>query len=132
MLLALDTATKKIGIALYDGVEILHESVWQSPFHHTTELSPAILESLQRARVSIDDVKAIGLGTLEGFVIHIMNRDGNPRIGQPAGDRHTDGAVSHHRCFAALPVHLREIGENLGHLFDDDLADHRSLLVFDV
>lgn len=61
MLLALDTATKKIGIALYDGVEILHEAVWQSPFHHTTELSPAILESLQRARVSIDEVKAIGL-----------------------------------------------------------------------
>jgi tRNA threonylcarbamoyladenosine biosynthesis protein TsaB len=61
MLLALDTATKKIGIALYDGVEILHEAVWQSPFHHTTELSPAILESLQRARSSIDDVQAIGL-----------------------------------------------------------------------
>jgi tRNA threonylcarbamoyladenosine biosynthesis protein TsaB len=61
MLLALDTATKKIGIALYDGVEILHEAVWQSPFHHTTELSPAILESLQRARISIDQVKAIGL-----------------------------------------------------------------------
>jgi len=61
MLLALDTATKKIGIALYDGVEILHEAVWQSPFHHTTELSPAILESLQRARISIEAVKAIGL-----------------------------------------------------------------------
>lgn len=61
MLLALDTATRKIGIALYNGVEILHESVWQSPFHHTTELSPAILESLQRAKISIDEVKAIGL-----------------------------------------------------------------------
>jgi tRNA threonylcarbamoyladenosine biosynthesis protein TsaB len=61
MLLALDTATRKIGIALYNGVEILHESVWQSPFHHTTELSPAILESLQRAKISIDEVKSIGL-----------------------------------------------------------------------
>jgi tRNA threonylcarbamoyladenosine biosynthesis protein TsaB len=61
MLLALDTATRKIGIALYNGVEILHESMWQSPFHHTTELSPAILESLQRAKISIDEVKAIGL-----------------------------------------------------------------------
>ncbi|MEN8240587.1 MAG: tRNA (adenosine(37)-N6)-threonylcarbamoyltransferase complex dimerization subunit type 1 TsaB [Chloroflexota bacterium] len=61
MLLALDTATRKIGIALYDGVEILHEAVWQSPFHHTVELSPAIVESLTRAKHSIDDVEAIGL-----------------------------------------------------------------------
>lgn len=61
MLLALDTATRKIGIALYDGVEILHEAVWQSPFHHTVELSPAIIESLKRAKLSIDSVEAVGL-----------------------------------------------------------------------
>jgi tRNA threonylcarbamoyladenosine biosynthesis protein TsaB len=61
MLLALDTATRKIGIALYDGVEILHEAVWQSPFHHTVELSPAIKESLARARIKIEDVGALGL-----------------------------------------------------------------------
>ena len=61
MLLALDTATRKIGIALYDGVEILHEAVWQSPFHHTVELSPAIEESLARAKQSIDAVEAIGI-----------------------------------------------------------------------
>ena len=30
MLLAIDSATYKIGIALYDGTEVLHEAVWQS------------------------------------------------------------------------------------------------------
>ena len=61
MLLALDTATRKIGVALYDGVEVLHEVVWQSPFHHTVELSPAIVESFARAWIEIDDVEVIGL-----------------------------------------------------------------------
>ena len=36
MLLAIDTASRKIGIALYDGVEVLHETVWYSHSNHTT------------------------------------------------------------------------------------------------
>ena len=61
MLLAIDTATNKIGIALFDGVTVLHEAVWQSPYRHTTELSPAIESSLARTNRSIDDLEAIGL-----------------------------------------------------------------------
>lgn len=61
MLLALDTATRKIGIALYDGLQVLHESVWQSPFRHTVELTPAIEEALARTKKKIGDVKVIGL-----------------------------------------------------------------------
>jgi len=61
MLLAIDTATSKIGIALYNGVEVLHEAVWQSPYRHTVELAPAIEEALQRTGLSIADLDAIGL-----------------------------------------------------------------------
>jgi tRNA threonylcarbamoyladenosine biosynthesis protein TsaB len=61
MLLAIDTATSKIGIALYDGVEVLHEAVWLSPYRHTVELAPAIEEALHRTSLSMDDLDAIGL-----------------------------------------------------------------------
>jgi len=61
MLLALDTATRKIGIALYDGVQVLHEAVWQSPFRHTVELTPAIEQALAKANKTIADVQVIGL-----------------------------------------------------------------------
>ena len=61
MLLAIDTATSKIGIALYNGVEVLHESVWLSPYRHTVELAPAIENALQQTSHSMDDVEAIGL-----------------------------------------------------------------------
>ena len=61
MLLAIDTATSKIGIALYDGVEVLHEAVWLSPYRHTVELAPAIEEALQHTSLSMDDLEAIGL-----------------------------------------------------------------------
>ncbi|MEJ2757190.1 MAG: tRNA (adenosine(37)-N6)-threonylcarbamoyltransferase complex dimerization subunit type 1 TsaB [Anaerolineales bacterium] len=61
MLLAIDTATRKIGIALYDGVQVLHEAVWQSPFRHTVELVPAIHSALESAKGSVEDLSAIGL-----------------------------------------------------------------------
>ena len=61
MLLALDTSTKTMGIALYDGVSVLSESVWASGLHHTIELAPAIEEALQRAKVTLEDVEVIGV-----------------------------------------------------------------------
>lgn len=61
MLLAIDTATSKVGIALYNGVEVLHEAVWLSPYRHTVELAPAIDEALRRTNRSMEDVEAIGL-----------------------------------------------------------------------
>ena len=61
LLLAIDTATSKIGIALYNGVEVLHEAVWLSPYRHTVELAPAIAEALTRIDRSMDDIEAVGL-----------------------------------------------------------------------
>jgi len=61
MLLAIDTATRKIGIALYDGVQVLHEAVWQSPFRHTIELTPAIDQALAGTRLKVADLEVVAL-----------------------------------------------------------------------
>jgi len=39
----------------------LHEAVWQSPFRHTVELTPAIDQALKSADLTIKDVKAVAL-----------------------------------------------------------------------
>jgi tRNA threonylcarbamoyladenosine biosynthesis protein TsaB len=61
MLLAIDSATRKIGIALYDGVEVVHEAVWHSPSYHTVELTSAIEAAMERAGVGVEDLEAIGV-----------------------------------------------------------------------
>lgn len=42
MLLAVDTSTTWVSLALYDGTFIRYETTWQSQYHHTVELAPAI------------------------------------------------------------------------------------------
>lgn len=73
MLLAIDTASRKIGIALYDGVEVLHEAVWVSHSHHTAELTPAIEFALERGGNTVEDIRviavAIGPGSYTGLRI---------------------------------------------------------------
>ena len=61
MLLAIDTSTAQIGLALYDGVQVLGECVWHSGLHHTQELAPALADLLRRVEVKIDQVHAIGV-----------------------------------------------------------------------
>lgn len=57
MLLAIDTSTRTVGLALYNGVQVLSEMVWTSADHHTVELAPAVAGLLERSGV---DVTAIG------------------------------------------------------------------------
>ncbi len=61
MLLALDTSTAYIGLALYDGVRILGETTWQSHAHHTVELAPAVAALFQQTGVDMTDVRALGV-----------------------------------------------------------------------
>jgi tRNA A37 threonylcarbamoyladenosine modification protein TsaB len=49
MLLALDTATRLISLALHDGQALLAESTWQSANTHTIELAPQVALLLRRA-----------------------------------------------------------------------------------
>lgn len=61
MLLAVDTSTSQVGVALYDGAQVRGETVWQSSQHHTIELAPAVAELLRRCGVRMDEVQALGV-----------------------------------------------------------------------
>ena len=61
MLLAVDTSTAQVGLALYDGAQIIGEFAWRSSQRHTVELAPAISELLTRCSITMDDVRAVGV-----------------------------------------------------------------------
>lgn len=42
MLLAIDSATRVLSIALHDGARVIAESTWDTSNRHTVELTPAI------------------------------------------------------------------------------------------
>ncbi len=61
MLLAVDTSTPQIGLALYDGAQVLAESLWTSKARHTVELAPAVADMLAHGGLDIEAIKAIGV-----------------------------------------------------------------------
>ena len=61
MLLAVDTSTAQVGLALYDGAQVIGEFAWRSNQRHTVELAPAISELLTRCGITIDEVRAVGV-----------------------------------------------------------------------
>jgi len=61
MLLAVDTSTAQVGLALYDGSQVVGEYAWRSSQRHTVELAPAIFDLLARCGLSMDDVHALGV-----------------------------------------------------------------------
>jgi len=61
MLLAVDTSTAQVGLAAYDGDQVLGETIWRSKQHHTVELAPAIAELLRRSGISMQEVRALGV-----------------------------------------------------------------------
>ena len=73
MLLGVDTSTRAVGIAIYDGSQILCEESWISRQYHTVELAKAVSENLSRAGLSITDLDvlgvAIGPGSFTGLRI---------------------------------------------------------------
>ena len=73
MLLAIDTSTESIGLALFDGIQILSEMVWVSDQYHTVELAPTVDSLMNRAGIPIDDIRvvavAVGPGSFTGLRI---------------------------------------------------------------
>jgi len=61
MLLAIDTSTAQVGLALYDGNQILGEMTWTTGRHHTTDLSPALMGLIARAGATMEMVSALGI-----------------------------------------------------------------------
>jgi len=64
MLLAVDTSTTQLGLALYDGAQVIAEYAWRSGHRHTVELAPAASELLSRCNLKMSDVSvlAVALG----------------------------------------------------------------------
>jgi tRNA threonylcarbamoyladenosine biosynthesis protein TsaB len=73
VLLAVDTSTRTMGVALYNGAVVLAESIWSSADFHTVELAPAVAEILARSGVSAGDLHALavalGPGSFTGLRI---------------------------------------------------------------
>jgi tRNA threonylcarbamoyladenosine biosynthesis protein TsaB len=61
MLLAIDTSSAQIGLALYDGTSVPGEFAWHSGLHHTQELAPALAELLRRVDIKMNAVTALGV-----------------------------------------------------------------------
>lgn len=61
MLLAVDTSTSQLGLALYDGASVLAELAWASRARHTVELAPALSGLLARTGHRIADLTALGV-----------------------------------------------------------------------
>lgn len=61
MLLALDTSTQTVGMALFDGVQIIGETIWQTRSHHTVEVAPALGELFSRCGIKPMDLEGIGV-----------------------------------------------------------------------
>lgn len=61
MILAIDTATDWIGLALHDGSTVLADAGWRNRKTQTIELAPAIAQLWARAGVTAADLEAIAV-----------------------------------------------------------------------
>jgi tRNA threonylcarbamoyladenosine biosynthesis protein TsaB len=73
VLLAIDTATRSLGVALHSGSEVLSESIWTSEARHTVELAPQVAIAVRRAGTSLRELSAVavalGPGSYNGLRI---------------------------------------------------------------
>jgi tRNA threonylcarbamoyladenosine biosynthesis protein TsaB len=66
VLLAIDTSTSWISLALYDGTFVRYEETWQSQHHHTVELVPAIDQIFKRTGTASQDLTGVAIATGPG------------------------------------------------------------------
>jgi tRNA threonylcarbamoyladenosine biosynthesis protein TsaB len=73
ILMAIDTSTRMVGLALFDGAQVLSEASWSSQDYHTVELAPAVAEALRKAGFSYEALGALavalGPGSFTGLRI---------------------------------------------------------------
>lgn len=96
MLLAIDTATRWLGLALHDGRKVVAEVGWESINTQTMELAPTVAGLLARAEVETAELAgiavAIGPGSYTGLRIGVGFAKGlalvhkQPLIGVPTLD----------------------------------------------
>jgi tRNA threonylcarbamoyladenosine biosynthesis protein TsaB len=73
MLLAIDTSTRTMGIALYDGAQVLGEMVWAGGDYHTVQLAPTVADIMKRSGITPGKLEALavalGPGSFTGLRI---------------------------------------------------------------
>lgn len=73
MLLAIDTSTQEVGVAIYDGERVISEMMWLSKQFHTVELAPTVYALLDRIGITTQDIHilavALGPGSFTGLRI---------------------------------------------------------------
>ena len=96
MLLAVDTSNMQMGLALYDGAQVIGEYAWRSSQRHTVELAPAVSDLIAHCGMKIDQVTALGVALGPGsftslrvglsFVKGLVMARSIPLIGIPTLD----------------------------------------------
>lgn len=66
MLLAIDTSTQWIGLALFDDEQVIGETIWQTHNHHSVELSPAVESLFKRSAINASSLKVLAVATGPG------------------------------------------------------------------
>jgi tRNA threonylcarbamoyladenosine biosynthesis protein TsaB len=66
MLLAVDTSTQWIGLALLHDDMILSETIWQTRSHHSVELAPAIDQLMKRSGVQMKELEVLAVASGPG------------------------------------------------------------------
>lgn len=66
MLLAIDTSTQWMGLALYTGEEIVGELAWKTKNHHTVELAPSVASMMDRCGVTPKNLTCLAVATGPG------------------------------------------------------------------
>lgn len=61
MILAIDTSTQWMGLAIFDGWQILYEKIWRTSRRHTVELVPAIQTAMAETGLEAGSLKAVGI-----------------------------------------------------------------------
>jgi tRNA threonylcarbamoyladenosine biosynthesis protein TsaB len=61
MLLAVDTSTRSMGVALYNGTHVLSEMTWISKNHHTIELAPSVDQAFEHIGIEASELQAVGV-----------------------------------------------------------------------
>lgn len=80
MLLAIDTASRWISLALHDGHQLYYESTWPTTNNHTIELAPGIQYALAQTKITVADLTAVavsqGPGSFTGLRIGLSMAKG--------------------------------------------------------